>query len=235
MQRRNVCQDLSKVSSWPVVAGLLAFATTMGCDMLPFTLQPPTQLPQSLVEAEQTTPFVMVPLNRMWVQVPGAIVATERGLVDSIEQRIGLVNQTAMAGDNYVQLRARIPQGREQGRLRYEEFMRRIGGLPAPFTAMKAGDLLTGEDALGVYLWAEQTNGGTSCVLALRRLDSGMRQMPGDTSVMDVLLRNCVNGSVEQALYPIMAENIGNYPGGSASQTTGGSRMLSPLAGPTPP
>lgn len=195
----------------------------------------PPQLGPTLEETEETVQFVTVPLNQTWVYVPGAVVATERGLVNSQEQRIGLANHTGVAGDNVLLLRARVVQGQQQGRLRYEEFLRRSGGLPGPFTAMKPGDLMTGEDDLGPYFWAEQRLGAnTICVLALRRLDSGMRQMPGDTNVLDVMLRNCVNGTAEQALAPVMAANIGNYPGGSAARTPGSSRMLSPLAGPTP-
>jgi hypothetical protein len=212
----------------------VALATTAACDIVPFSIVLPTTLPPSLVETEENSQFSILPLNRMWVQVPGALVATQRGLVNSMEQRIGLANQTTSPGDNYVQLRARFRQGHEIGRFRYDEFLRRIGGLPEPFSDMKPGDLLTGEDDLGVYFWAEQTDGGTNCVLAIRRLDSGMRQMPGDTNVLDVLLRNCVNGTVEQALKPIMASSIGNYPGAGASLPEGSSRMLSPLAGPTP-
>lgn len=195
----------------------------------------PPQLPPLLTEVEETTQFVPVPLGQAWVNAPGAVIVTERGLVNSLEQRIGLENRTAVSGDNMLTLRARVVEGQQQGRFRYEEFLRRIGGLPAPFGALKPGDLLTGEDDLGTYFWAENRAGAnTVCVLGLRRLGTGIRQMPGNTNVMDVMLRNCVNGEAEQALEPLMAASIGYIPGVGTTPDRGGIEMLSPLAGPTP-
>ncbi|WP_349039251.1 hypothetical protein [Pseudotabrizicola sp. 4114] len=195
----------------------------------------PPQLPPMLGEVEETTQFVTVPLGQAWVNAPGAVIVTERGLVNSLEQRIGLVNRTAVRGDNMLTLRARVVQGQQEGRFRFDEFLRRIGGLPDPFSTLKSGDLLTGEDELGPYFWAENRVGGnTICVLGLRRLGTGMRQMPGDTNVMDVMLRNCVAGDAEQALEPIMAASIGYISGVATTQDSRGIEMLSPLAGPTP-
>jgi len=207
-------------------AGLMAFST---CTLVP------SQLPPTLADAELTTQFVTVPSNQAWVRAPGAVVVMERGLLNSMEQRIGLVNHTAAPGDNMLVLRARVVEGQQQGRFRFDEFLRRVDGLPAPFGALKPGDLFTDADELGVFFWAENRSGSsTVCVLGLRRLDSTMRQLPGNTNVMDVMLRNCVNGDVEQAIEPIMAVNIGNLASGGKTASSGGIRMLSPLAGPTP-
>ncbi|MDB5666439.1 hypothetical protein [Cypionkella sp.] len=212
-----------------IVAAVGGFMALLGCNLAP------AQLPPFLSDVEDTTAFIAVPTGQAWINAPAAIVVTERGLTNSREQRIGLVNQTAVRGDNMMTLRARVVDGQMQGRFRYEEFLRRIGGLPAPFTAMKSGDLLTGEDALGMYLWAENRIGSnTICVLGLRRLDTGMRQMPGDTNVLDVMMRNCVNGDVDAALEPMMASSIGNAAGAAAASAEGSIQMLSPLAGPTP-
>lgn len=214
----------------PRLAALFASLLMVGaCNLTTSELSP------SLSEAEETTQFVTVPLRQSWVHAPGAVVVTERGLVDSMEQRIGLANQTTIPGDNMITLRARALQGQMLGRFRYEEFLRRVGGLPVPFTALKSGDLSTGEDELGTYLWAESRSGAnTICVLGLRRLDTGMEQMPGGTNVVDMLMRNCVNGTVEQALAPMMATTIANIAAAGAAPTAQGIQMLSPLAGPTP-
>lgn len=193
------------------------------------------QLPPMLAEVEETTQFVTVPLGQAWVSAPEAVIVTERGLVNSMEQRIGLVNRTAVSGDNVLTLRARVVQGQQQGRFRFDEFLRRIGGLPDPFSALKPGELFSGEDDLGTYFWAEHRAGAnTICVLGLRRLGTGIRQMPGDTNVMDVMLRNCVTGDVDQALEPIMATSIGNVSGARTTTESSRIQMLSPLAGPTP-
>ncbi|MDO9526667.1 MAG: hypothetical protein Q7J57_14200 [Gemmobacter sp.] len=220
---RNICVETRALQRLcALVAGLVLLTA---CELAPI------DLPVTLVQAEETTQFIAVPLHQAWVAAPGAIFVSERDLVNSVEQRIGLANHTLAAGDNLLTLRART----RGGRLVYDEFLRRVGGLPEPFTSLTPGDLLTGEDALGPYLWAEERRGeSTICVLAFRRLDSGARQMPGRSTVMDVMLRNCVNGDVEQALGPIMAASVGNHPVYSKTPAKGAVRMLSPLAGPTP-
>ena len=211
------------------LAVLLAALALAACNVVPPQLSP------MLDEVEETTAFATVPLSRAWVNVPEALLVTERGLVNSREQRIGLANRTTVSGDNVMTLRARVAQGQQEGRFRYEEFLRRIGGLPEPFTTLQAGDLLTGEDELGTYFWGESRLGAnTVCVLGLRRLGTGFRQMPGNTNVMDVMLRNCVNGDAEQALAPLWASSIGYVSGVGAAETRGRIEMLSPLAGPTP-
>ena len=193
------------------------------------------QMPPTFDEVEDTAQFVSIPLNATWVFAPGAVTALQRNLLNSWEQRIGLPNRTTVPGDNALRLRARFVPGQDTGRFVYEEFLRRIGGLPAPFTAMKSGDLLSADDALGTYFWAEYRYGdSTICVLGLRRLNAGTRQMPGNTNALDVVLRNCVNGTAQDALKPITAANVGNYPGGSFAGASAPVRMLSPLAGPTP-
>ena len=192
------------------------------------------QLSLTLDQTESTNQFVSVPLNTIWVSTPDAVTAMQRGLVNSWEQRIGLTNRTAAPGDNMLVLLARSLPGQDAGRFVYEEFLQRIGGLPEPFTDMKSGDLQPGEDALGPYFWAQKRYGDNAfCVLALRRLTSDVRQLPYNTSVMDVMLRNCAPGTVDDALKPITAASIGNFSG-TSSTAPGSVRMLSPLAGPTP-
>ncbi|WP_081615031.1 calcium-binding protein [Paracoccus sp. N5] len=48
----------------------------------------------------------------------------------------------------------------------------------------------------------------------MRRLNAGMRQLPGDAGVMDIMLRNCVPGDQQQALAPLLADSIGVGPVG---------------------
>jgi hypothetical protein len=191
----------------------------------------PPELPLTEGEAEETTPLVAVPVSAAWVNAAGMTSVLERGLVNSSEQRIGLVNRTAVPGDNLMILRSRDRFG-QIGRLRFDEFMKRIGEVPAPFADVKSGDLRTGSDALGTYFWAEQRMGAnTLCILGLRRLGAGGRQLPGDADALDVLVRNCVNGTTEEALAPLMADSVGSVP--MAASGPGQSRMLSALAGPS--
>ena len=200
-----------------------------GCNVTPPRLAP------TLVTTEQTVQFTAVPLQRAWINIPTALVIIQRGLAGSMEQRIGLPNTSTVQGDNMVLLRARRPDRDRSGRLAFAEFLDRAGGAPAPFATLESGDLLTGEDSLGPYFWAEKRSGNdTICVLALRRLTSGTRQLPRDYNVLDVMMRNCVTGPLDLALAPITATHLGFAYGVSDAATSGKSRMLSPLAGPTP-
>lgn len=189
----------------------------------------------TLADVQNRSQMVSVPLNKTWIYAPTALAALERGLLNYWEQRIALANQTTVPGDNVLVLQARQQAGQEPGRFRYDDFVSRIGGLPEPFQATKSGDLLAGQDELGPYFWAEVRYGdATVCVLGVRHLTVGIRQLPGDTNTLDVMLRNCVNGTAEDALKPITAASIQNYPDGSGGSATGRVRMLSPLAGTIP-
>jgi len=160
-------------------------------------------------------------------------VVTQRGLLGGSEQRIGLANTVAMPGDNMLVLRTR--KGHlAAARFRFEEFMTRIGGAPAPFTGISSGDLMASEDTLGTYFWSEETAGSSiSCVFAIRRLTASERDLPGDARVMDIMLRNCVSGTSAEALQPILDASIGYRA--VAGSGGGETRMLSPLAAPDVP
>lgn len=223
----HVARVLARMMPWPLA--LLFVLVLAGCNMAPY------QMPLPLVTTEQTEPFTAVPLNRAWVNLPSAVVVIERGLRDSKEQRIGLPNTSTVPGDNSVLLRARKPEGSDAGRFNFPEFMARVGTVPPPFGKVVAGDLRTGEDAMGPYFWAEDRKpDGTICVLALRRMTTGMRQLPRNYTVLDVMMRNCVSAPLDVALRPITAPHIGFAYGVAAPTPGGASRMLSPLAGPTP-
>ena len=188
----------------------------------------------TLAEIQDTSHFVSISLEKTWIYATGAVGALERGIANFREQRIALQNFTTVPGDNVLLLQAFYIPGKEPGRFSYEQFLGRIGGLPEPFQATKSGDLQSGQDELGPYFWNEVRYGdSTVCVLGLRHLNVGIRQLPANTNALDVMLRNCVNGTVEDALMPITAAHIQNYSDGSAA-TTGRVRMLSPLAGTIP-
>lgn len=186
-------------------------------------------------EVMDTAQYVSVPTSAIWVNAPDAVAALQRGLMNADEQRVALPNRTTVPGDNVLLLLARYFPGENIGRFQYDVFVHQIEGLPEPFQDMKSGDLTSGEDELGTYFWSEKRYGDTTiCVLGLRRLAGGVRQLPGNANVLDVMVRNCVNGTAEDALLPISAKNIGNYAASANPTPSGQIRMLSPLAGPTP-
>lgn len=208
----------------------VALALVAGCSNWPFPLtRTDVMLPR---EFEEQASFVPIARQQAWINPPGLRFAMQRGLVNGSEQRLLLENLTAVKGDNLIVLRSRNAFGFAE-RLRYGDLLRRVGGLPPPFAHMKSGDLTAESDEAGGYLWAEERYGvNTVCVLALRRIDETMRQLPPRVKSIDMMMRNCVNGTAEEALVPIRAAAVDTSPLGAPAQ--GSNRMLSPLAGPVP-
>lgn len=208
-----------------VIAGAILCALLAGCGYEMDTLG----LTQKQIEDRET--FQAVPVSVAWANPPGMTLVMQRGLLGGVEQRIGLQNTVPVAGDNVLILRTRSGH-LAAARFRFEEFMTRIGGAPAPFEAIDAGDLNTGEDSLGTYFWAQEPVGSNvTCVFAIRRLTGAERGLPQGARVMDVMLRNCTTGTEQEALAPILNASIG-FGQAAGTGSSGETRMLSPLAAP---
>jgi hypothetical protein len=153
---------------------------------------------------ENTVEYAVVQPSRAMVNAPDALLVFERNLDGAIEQRIILPNATAVRGDNLVHIRAQTGRSAELGRFDFDEMQARFGGLPAPFERLEDSSLSTGSDSLGSYVYASETVGSnTLCVLMMRRMGAGARPLPRGTQALDVMMRNCVNGTLEQALAPM--------------------------------
>lgn len=177
---------------------------------------------------EQTVEFVAVPASRAMVSVDQPQLVLERRLRGAVEQRVILPNDTAVRGDNVMHLRAQTPDSASLTEFSLTEVESRFGGLPAPFERLTDGGLNVGQDALGSYVFASTTIGvDTTCVLVLRRLGVGARILPQGTQALDVMLRNCAPGTVQQALAPASERALSI--GGSSVGTV---RSLSPFAAP---
>lgn len=189
----------------------------------------------SLVERENVAQYRLVPDNRAWISAPQGLLTLERDLSGEKEQIVALPNETAMRGDNSILLRARVGDGADRPRFQLAEFLERVGGAPEPFGELNDSDLRSREDALGSYFWTEKRLGAdTICVLALRRATIEGRPLPRGTNALDIMLRNCVSGTVEEALQPILAESVAFFPGAAVGAGPRASRSLSPLAAPMP-
>lgn len=177
--------------------------------------------------------FVVQRLDQAWAAPRGAIVNITRSLGTEAEQIIGLVNETTIEGDNFLWLRARVPDGRNPGRFGLEDFLSRTEGVPVPFTRVSDDNLRQANDSLGAYFYLEWRSGSsTNCVLAFRRIAGATRILPRGTNVLEAMLRNCVQGPIEDALAPIQDRQIGVSATTGAQNVAGGNRMLSPLAAP---
>lgn len=176
---------------------------------------------------ENTVEYSIVQPTRAMVSAPQALMVFERNLGGALEQRVILPNETAVRGDNVIHIRAQTSASAELGRFNFAEISARFGGLPAPFENLTEGSLASGNDELGSFVYARESVGtNTTCVLVLRRMGLGARPLPRGTQALDVVMRNCAIGSVEQALAPMSARAL------SVTGTVGATNTLSPYAAP---
>lgn len=170
-------------------------------------------------------------VDRQWLAAPNALVMVQRA---NTAQLVGLENETTLSGDNFLWLYANGARAGTLGnKLRLEEVIARAGGVPAPFHTLDNSNLRSATDNSGQYFWQEYRAGAqTVCVLAIRQLKNGARALPRGTRELEVVLRNCVNGSVEQALSPIRDTQISRTTMSYGQDSAVVSRSLSPLAAP---
>lgn len=207
-------------------ASLLALATCAGLDEGPVALVTPS--PSALLE------FFRAPLDRAWTAQSSALVLIQRPVAPTTrEQIVGLANETTLAGDNFLLLVAYGSPATVPRDYTLAGTLERAGGVPFPFVSISDSELRRRADSLGTYFWKEfDTRTGVACVLAIRRLDFDSRMLPANTAAMEVVLRNCVTGSAEEALAPLRPDQLSV---GFASANINGSvrpRVLNPLAAP---
>ena len=203
--RRATRLHLAAVGAAAVLVALVAGCATNGT-------QRALGLPSGdrLERAEATAQFRTIPAARAYVNSPAALLVLERDLGSAVEQRITLPNETSLAGENKILLRAQTSGSASPNRLIKTELMTRFGGAPAPFSATSGQQFMTVEDRYGAYVYTtRQMGNGVTCVLALRRVQTGARPLPQGSTALDIMLRNCVQGSAEQALAPIGAAAFG--------------------------
>lgn len=187
-----------------------------------------SQRAPSMEVLEHTVEYSVVPASRAMVHAGDSLVVLERNLGPALEQRIVLPNTSALRGDNVIHIRAQTGASARLTEFNFSEITTRFGGLPAPFQRLTDGTLLSGEDSLGNFVYARETVGtGTLCVLVLRRLTVGARPLPQGAQALDVMMRNCVDGPLEEALAPISERSLG--VSGSAQS---GVYTISPHAAP---
>ncbi len=212
-----------------IVVVLTALAGLAACEFFPDTY---TEYRKSLAEQ----PWVPQGLGDAWITTPNVRMVLERAYGHTREQKLLLPNSTSLPGDNFVYLRAEYYAGSyyNAARIQPERLLEAIGESPYPFTSGDSSAFYSKVDELGAINWMQWTNGTSlNCVLAFRRLDYGTRVLPGKARTMDILMRNCVSGSVDEALQPILAANVA-YSAQGRGAKRGAQLMLSPLAGPRP-
>jgi hypothetical protein len=211
-------------SAWSVSTLCTLFAVA-ACDTFPLTT---TDFEQDLAQSPQ----VQRSKSEAWVAPPDIQLVLERSFGPVSEQRILLPNRTAVRGDNFLLLRAREGTLATIGRFEPLELLGATGDTPDPFEDFDSLLLETRDEPMGTLSWAVWTNNANlNCVLAFRRLDASSRVVPEGAGVMDMMLRNCVHGTVEQALAPALEVNVGYAAAGPEGDLP---RMLSPLAAPQP-
>lgn len=201
-----------------------ALFSVAGCSA---TLQLPFEAETALGNAE----WLVRPLDEAWVNAPMSGLLLERRAAGLAEQRLVLPNETSLRGENLLHLRT--VSGITRGpRFDLEHTLTFLDGLPFPFSPDDLDVIRSRDDAAGTLNWIEWTNGaGITCVLALRRLEVGARLIPDYASALDLVMRNCVNGDVEDALAPA-GPRITAFPAPPGISDGVPLRTLSPLAAP---
>ncbi|MBN2760013.1 MAG: hypothetical protein JXQ79_05910 [Rhodobacteraceae bacterium] len=201
----NAASAAVGVKRAPLVALVAGLALLSACGLrLPGDTDSPTEL------AEATTEFRVVPATRAFISVPQALLVMERDLGAAVEQRITLPNQTTLAGENMIIMRAQQAGYARGTRFVLSEQLSQFGGAPAPFAGVSDGALTATSDSFGDITYTTTRPGGdVTCVLAFRRTQTASRALPRGSRALDIMLRNCVSGSVEQALSPIGASAFG--------------------------
>lgn len=176
-----------------------AMTALSACQMgLPGSTKSTTELAEALNE------YRIVPVSRGYINAPTAVLVLERDLGIAIEQRITLPNSTSLAGENTIQLRAQSGRSASSTRLVLRDVLVQFGGPPSPFSNVTDSGLTTRSDPYGDITYAVLRPGGDIvCVLAFRRTQTGGRALPRGSTALDLMMRNCVAGSIEQALSPL--------------------------------
>lgn len=179
-----------------MVLGVVALA---GCEISSsFNPDSPTELQEALTE------YRPVAVTRTFIDVPQALIVLERNLGDAIEQRVTLPNATSLAGENVIMLRAQTSGRGARSRFQLTEMLSQFGGAPSPFSTLTEGAMTARSDSFGDITYSVLRPGGDLiCVLAFRRAQTGARALPRGARALDIMMRNCVAGSVDDALRPL--------------------------------
>lgn len=180
---------------------LAGFVLISGCSQIissSLTGQSPTELSEALTE------FRVVPTSRALINVQNALIVLERDLGGTLEQRITLPNTSSLSGENIILLRAQTSRTASSTRLVLSDVLLQFGGTPAPFSTITDSGLTATTDQYGDITYTTLRPGGDLvCALAFRRTQIGGRALPAGASSLDIMIRNCVSGSLETALSPI--------------------------------
>jgi hypothetical protein len=229
--------QVSKISDSRVASAvfrtLRRVALGLALPLLAAACEPYSEINTKFWDSLDRAPFIQLPLSDAWISHPDVSLVLERHHGSVTEQRLLLPNRTSIRGDNFMLMVAREGPLSRIGRFRPAVMVERNGGPPEPFLDFDGQPMSSLEDDFGWLHWSQWTNGtDLTCVLAFRRLDANDRIMPFKTSSIDMMLRNCMRGTAEEALAPISDLYTGYAA--IADTPSGNQRMLSPLAGPLP-
>jgi hypothetical protein len=91
-----------------------------------------------------------------------------------------------------------------------QEQLAQYGGAPSPFASVTEGALTATSDSMGDITYTTLRPGGdVVCVLAFRRTQTASIALPRGSRSLDIMLRNCVRGELQDALAPIGAQAFG--------------------------
>lgn len=171
--------------------------------------------------------------SELWIVPKTASFALTGQLEGDDYQLIGLENPSNMQGDNFLLVIAK--GSKSQKRLIFDPAkpIEKLKLNTAPFYDLGASQLRQQSIGGGKVFWKEKGTGGkVNCVLGFRRITEEQATLPRNVFALEMILRNCVQGSYASALNPILDRGVNvNINGLSANKSTT-PLWISPLAGP---
>lgn len=134
---------------------------------------------------------------------PGLGLLTEKISADGLELRRLLPNNTVLPGDNFISYLNFTYLGLKPPAHKAIEVIR---PLPYPFEFVTERDFQARTDSEGEFIYASFLDeGGITCVLAVRVVDFFGPELAGGSRDTAKVVRNCVHGTLEAALGPMIA------------------------------
>jgi len=164
----------------------------------------------------------------LWIVPKTSSFALSGRLEGDDYQLIGLENKSNMEGDNFLLLVAKGSRIQKREVFDPASVLGKLNINTAPFYGLKDSELRQRRVGGGKLFWKETgASGKVKCVLGLRRITEEQMSLPRNVFALEMILRNCVIGSFEDALEPILDRGVFYSTNDSPKPL-----WISPLAGP---
>lgn len=171
--------------------------------------------------------------SELWVLPKDASFALGGRLDGDNYQLIGLENLSNMEGDNFLLLISKGSKSQKRQNFDPIKPLQNLKLSTAPFYDLGDSQLRQKTLGAGKVFWKENGTGGkVNCVLGFRRITEEQVSLPRNIFALEMILRNCVRGSYDSALNPILDRGLYVSMNSLPSNKPSSPLWISPLAGP---